>query len=56
MLSPAVVINADKNMYALGQDVLAVLDRACLETIPMLRSALLSCVCALALVLHFTQA
>lgn len=33
------VINADKNMYALGQDVLAVLDRACQESIPMLRDA-----------------
>ncbi len=37
VLSPPVVINADKNMYALGQDVLAVLDKACQETIPMLR-------------------
>ena len=35
--SPPVVINADKNVYALGQDVLAVLDRACQESIPMLR-------------------
>ena len=35
--SPSVVINADKNMYALGHDVLAVLDRACQESIPMLR-------------------
>lgn len=35
--SPPVVINADKNIYALGQDVLAVLERACQETIPMLR-------------------
>lgn len=39
ILSPPVVINADKNVYALGQDVLAVLDRACQESIPMLRSA-----------------
>ncbi|DBA98109.1 hypothetical protein WJX77_011749 [Trebouxia sp. C0004] len=37
VLSPPVVINADKNMYALGQDVLAVLDNACQETVPMLR-------------------
>ncbi|KAA6428269.1 MAG: hypothetical protein FRX49_01865 [Trebouxia sp. A1-2] len=37
VLSPPVVINADKNMYALGQDVLAVLDKACQETVPMLR-------------------
>lgn len=35
--SPPVVINADKNVYGLGQDVLAVLDRACQESIPMLR-------------------
>lgn len=35
--SPSVVINADKNVYALGHDVLAVLDRACQESIPMLR-------------------
>lgn len=34
--SPSVVINADKNVYALGHDVLAVLDRACQESIPML--------------------
>lgn len=37
VLSPPVVINADKNMYGLGQDVLAVLEKACQETIPMLR-------------------
>lgn len=35
--SPPVIINADKNVYGLGQDVLAVLDRACQESIPMLR-------------------
>lgn len=35
--NPSVIINADKNVYALGQDVLAVLDRACQESIPMLR-------------------
>ena len=35
--NPPVIINADKNVYALGQDVLAVLDRACQESIPMLR-------------------
>lgn len=35
--NPPVIINADKNVYGLGQDVLAVLDRACQESIPMLR-------------------
>ena len=35
--SPPVTINADRNIYALGQDVLPVLERACQESIPVLR-------------------
>lgn len=35
--SPPVMINADRNIYSLGQDVLPVLERACQESIPVLR-------------------